>query len=186
MNRVHLEYLASDAWAERLRADLLPWINRVAALGDDVLEIGPGPGLTTDILRERTASVTAVEIDPALASALAGRLAGTNVTVIAGDAAVVDLPAGRFSAATCFSVLHHVPTVEEQDVVLARIRSLLQPGAALYAVDTRDVEFIRDVHEDDVFNPLDEATLVDRLRGAGFTEVDLDIDEYELRFVART
>ena len=183
---MHLEYLASDAWAERLRADLLPWIDRVADLGDDVLEIGPGPGLTTDILRERTPSVTAVEIDPDLAAALTARLACTNVTVIAGDASVVDLPDGRFSAATCFSVLHHVPTVEEQDRVLARIRSLLRPGSALYAVDTRDIEFIRDVHEDDVFNPLDESTLADRLHRAGFTDVDLDIGEYELRFVART
>jgi SAM-dependent methyltransferase len=185
MNRLHLDYLASDAWADRLRADLLPWIDRVAALGDDVLEVGPGPGLTTDILRERTARVTAVEIDPQLATALADRLAGTNVTVIGGDAAVVDLPDGRFSAATCFSVLHHVPTIEEQDRVLARIRALLQPGASLYAVDTRDLDVIRDVHEDDVFNPLDETTLVDRLHEAGFADVDLDIGEYELRFVAR-
>jgi SAM-dependent methyltransferase len=185
MNRVHLDYLASGAWADRLRADLIPWIDRVAALGDDVLEVGPGPGLTTDILRERTASVTAVEIDPDLAAALAERLAGTNVTVIAGDAAAVDLPDGRFTAATCFSVLHHVPTVEEQDAVLARIRSLLQPGAALYAVDIRDVDFLRDVHEDDVYNPLGESTLVDRLHRAGFADVDLDIAEYELRFVAR-
>ena len=66
MNRTHLEYLASDAWAQRLTTDLIPWIERVATLGDDVLEIGPGPGLTTDILRSRAAHVTAVEIDAAM------------------------------------------------------------------------------------------------------------------------
>jgi SAM-dependent methyltransferase len=186
MNRTHLDYLASDLWAERLREDLVPWITEVADLGDDVLEIGPGPGLTTDIVRARTDRVTAVEVDPDLGAALAERLSGTNVDVLVGDAAEVDLPAGRFTAATCFSVLHHVPTVEHQDRLLERIRSLLRPGAALFAVDSRDLEFIREAHEDDVFNPLDETTLVDRLRGAGFAEVDLEVGEYELRFVART
>ena len=186
MNRTHLDYLASDLWAERLREDLLPWITAVADLGDDVLEIGPGPGLTTDIVRSMTERVTAVEIDPALGAALAERLADTNVDVLVGDAADLDLPAGRFSAATCFSVLHHVPTVEHQDRLLERIRTRLRPGAALFAVDSRDLSFIRDAHDDDVFNPLDESTLVDRLGGVGFAEVDLEIGEYELRFVART
>jgi SAM-dependent methyltransferase len=185
MNRAHLDYLASDLWAERLREDLVPWITAVADLGDDVLEVGPGPGLTTDIVRERAAHVTAVEVDPDLAAALTERLAGTNVEVLTGDAAEVDLPAGRFTAATCFSVLHHVPTPAHQDRVLARIASLLRPGAALFAVDTRDLDWLREAHADDTFNPLDETTLVDRLRAAGFADVDLEVGEYELRFVAR-
>jgi SAM-dependent methyltransferase len=186
MNRTHLDYLASDLWKERLEADLVPWIEQVADLGDDVLEIGPGPGLTTDILRTRTRHLTAVELDDDLAAALAARLAGTNVDVVHADAATVDLPAGRFSAATCFSMLHHVPTTGLQDDVLASIRRLLRPGAALFAVDTRDVDFLRDVHEDDTFVPLDEHTLADRLSTAGFTDCDIEVGEYELRFVART
>ena len=47
-------------------------------LGDDVLEIGPGPGLTTDLLRVDLVKLTAIELDPALASALSDRLTGTN------------------------------------------------------------------------------------------------------------
>jgi len=35
---------------------------------DDVSEIGPGPGFTTDVLRQRVAHLTAVEIDDVLAS----------------------------------------------------------------------------------------------------------------------
>ena len=185
MNRTHLDYLASDLWAERLRTDLIPWIDAVADLGDDVLEIGPGPGLTTDIVRARTAHVTAVEVDPDLAAALTERLAGTNVDVIEGDAAELDLPDGRFTAATCFSVLHHVPTVEHQDRVLASIARRLRPGAALFAVDARDLDWLRDAHDDDTFVPLDPATLDDRLHAAGFADVDLDVGEFELRFVAR-
>ena len=58
-------------------------------LGNDVVEVGPGPGFTTDVLRTRTDRLTAVEIDRALADALAARLAGTNVEVICGDGALV-------------------------------------------------------------------------------------------------
>lgn len=63
----HLAFLASDAWAQMLRSDLLPWLTHEADLGDDVLEIGPGPGRTTDLLRERAAHVTALELDERLA-----------------------------------------------------------------------------------------------------------------------
>jgi SAM-dependent methyltransferase len=185
MNRAHLEFLASPAWADRLETELLPWIERVADLGDDVLEIGPGPGLTTDILRQRTARVTAVEIDAALAGALARRLHGTNVDVIRGDAADTGLLACRFSAATAFSMLHHVPSAREQDRILAEIFRLLRPGAALLATDSRDLDPIRDYHEDDVFVPLSEDTLVSRLHTAGFSDVDVEIRDYEIRFTAR-
>jgi hypothetical protein len=53
VNQTHLEYLASEQWAETLKIELLPWIDRVGSLGDEVLEIGPGPGRSTDLLRER-------------------------------------------------------------------------------------------------------------------------------------
>ncbi len=186
MNQAHLDYLASDLWRERLETDPGPGIAPVPALGEDVVEIGPGPGLTTDILRTRAASVTAVELDRELANGLAARLTGMNVTVLHADAATVDLEPSRFSAATCFSMLHHVPSKEQQDDVLAAIRRLLRPGAALFAVDTRDIDFIREAHEDDIFVPLDEHVLIDRLLAAGFTDCDLEVGDYELRFVART
>ena len=184
MNEQHLTYLASPEWAARLRADLLPWIERVAVLGDDVLEIGPGPGLTTDILRERAAQVTAVEIDGALAAALRERLADTNVEVVQGDAAALELPDTRYTAATCFSVLHHVPTPEYQDRVLAEILRVLRPGAGLFATDARDLDPIRQGHDGDTFVPLPVQELPQRLERIGFTDVDLEIGDYEIRFAA--
>ena len=102
MNENHLTFLASPAWAEQLSREVLPWIASAGELGDDVIEIGPGPGLSTDLLRERVAHVTAVEVDEQLASALKERLAGTNVDVLCGDGAATGLPADRFSAATAF------------------------------------------------------------------------------------
>jgi 16S rRNA (adenine1518-N6/adenine1519-N6)-dimethyltransferase len=57
---------------------------------DRVLEIGPGTGNLTRVLSERTGTVFAIEVDPALASSLEGRF--MNVVVIRGDALKVPLP----------------------------------------------------------------------------------------------
>src|SRR5437660_570342 len=112
MNELHLQFLSSPDWARMLESDLLPWVEAAGDLGDDVLEVGPGPGLTTDLLRRRVARLTAVELDPTLAAPLKDRLAGTNVEVLCADATASGLEAAQFSAATCFSMLHHMPSVE--------------------------------------------------------------------------
>lgn len=67
--------LASPAWAEQLERDVLPWIQGAGDLGKRILEIGPGPGLSTDLFRMRVPHVTAVEVDPGLAAQLGARLA---------------------------------------------------------------------------------------------------------------
>jgi SAM-dependent methyltransferase len=173
MNSTHLEYLASSEWADRLRTDLLPWLESIIQLGDDVLEIGPGPGLTTDLLRHRVTAVTAVEIDADLAAALKSRLAGTNVEVIWGDGTELPLPDDRFSAATCFAMLHHMPSPGAQDQLFGELHRVLRPGGSFVATDSLDTERIRQAHIDDTYVPLDPATLESRLRTAGFDEITL-------------
>jgi len=184
MNQLHLQFLASPEWAARLESDLLPWIERVATLGDDVLEVGPGPGMTTDILRHRAPRVTAVELDAALAESLAARLSGSNVDVHRGDARALPFASDRFSSATCFSVMHHVPTAESQDRVLAEVLRVLRPGAGFFATDARDTPLLRQAHHDDTFVPLPTDTLVERLERIGFVDVKLELTEYELRLSA--
>src|SRR5581483_728781 len=76
MNKQHLDFCSSDEWAESLRRYIIP----------GALEVVPGPGRTTDLLRTMAPQLTAVEIDPDLADALAQRMAGTNVTVVRADA----------------------------------------------------------------------------------------------------
>ena len=43
---------------------IIPWVLDGIDLGDDVLEVGPGPGLTTDVLVTMVPRLTAVETDP--------------------------------------------------------------------------------------------------------------------------
>jgi SAM-dependent methyltransferase len=184
MNESHLRALASPMRAQMLENDVFPWVDSVADLGDDVLEVGPGPGLTTDLLRQRAARVTAVEIDPALAVALRERLAGTNVEVINASASETGLAGGRFSAVACFAALHHVPTADEQDQIFREMFRVLRPGAALVASDSYDNERMWEAHAGDLFVPLDLETLADRLGAAGFTGVGIERGEYEVWFHA--
>jgi 16S rRNA (adenine1518-N6/adenine1519-N6)-dimethyltransferase len=59
---------------------------------DDVLEIGPGPGVLTAALAARVRSVTAVEVDARMVALLGETLADhKNVQVIHADALKVDL-----------------------------------------------------------------------------------------------
>jgi 16S rRNA (adenine1518-N6/adenine1519-N6)-dimethyltransferase len=59
---------------------------------DDVLEVGPGPGVLTAQLAERARSVTAVEVDERMVAVLQDTLAGRdNVRIVRADALEVDL-----------------------------------------------------------------------------------------------
>ena len=125
MNDAHLRICASPEWAAFVESELLPWVLREQDLGDEVLEVGPGPGLTTDVLRRQVPRLTAVEIDERLARSLAG----TNVTVLHADATALPFEDGQFSAATLFTMLHHVPSAARQDRMLAELRRVLRPTA---------------------------------------------------------
>jgi SAM-dependent methyltransferase len=184
MNEMHLEFLASPDWAKWLDEKLVPWLDDLD-LGDDLLEIGPGPGLTTDLLRQRTSHLTAVELDDDLYAALAARMAGTNVEVVHGDASDTGLAADRFSAAACFAMLHHVPSAEKQIDVFAEVQRVLRPGGLFVGTDSVDSDALREFHVDDVFVPIPPDELGDRLEAVGFQSVHVDVGDFELRFAAK-
>jgi SAM-dependent methyltransferase len=184
MNEFHFQFLASPEWAAMLEADLLPWISGVD-LGDDVLEVGPGPGLTTDLLRKRTPRLTCVEVDEALAEGLTKRLLGTNVEVIHADAVNSGLDQGRFSAATCFGMLHHLPTPDHQDQLFREIYRMLRPAALFLGTDGLDDDRTRQAHLDDVFVPIDPFGLANRLEETGFVDVRVDVRQFDFRFRAK-
>lgn len=64
----------------------------------EILEIGPGPGLTTDWLQRYYKDITCLEVDPVLARSLRKRIANANVNVQLGDATGMPFPEARFSA----------------------------------------------------------------------------------------
>jgi SAM-dependent methyltransferase len=185
MNEGHLQYLASPEWAKAVEDELLPWVEAAGDLGDEVLEIGPGPGITTDLLRKRVRKVTAVEVDPSLGEPLRERLAGTNVDVVVADALQAGLPEEHFSAAACFSVLHHMASVDQQDRLFAELHRVLRPGGIFVGQDSLDLDMIRLGHADDTFTPVDPDQLGVRLGLVGFGETTIDLLGYHFRFCSR-
>jgi 16S rRNA (adenine1518-N6/adenine1519-N6)-dimethyltransferase len=87
---------AATSLGQRFLVDrsVLAAIVDAAELGaaDDVLEVGPGPGVLTRALAARARSVTAVEVDARLVRVLAETLADRpNARVVHADALAVDL-----------------------------------------------------------------------------------------------
>jgi ubiquinone/menaquinone biosynthesis C-methylase UbiE len=184
MNKEHLEYCSSDEWAEAVRRWIIPGALQHVELGDDVLEVGPGPGRTTDILREMTTRLTAVEIDAALAQALSTRLASTNVEVVHADATELPFPDRRFTAAVSFIMLHHVPSPAEQDRLLASVARVIRRGGIFAGVDSLDTAEFRAMHDGDICVPIEPDGFADRLTRAGFSDVHVDVNPYVVQFRA--
>jgi SAM-dependent methyltransferase len=184
MNGIHRWICRSAYWRKTLEETILPWVLSGVELGEEVLEIGPGPGLTTDLLRPRIGRMTALEIDPGLACSLAARLHGSNVTVIRGDATAMPFEDVRFSGAVSFTMLHHVPSPALQDKLLREVRRVLRPGGTFAGVDSRQSLFMRLVHIRDTLVPVSPDTFGARLEAAGFQDVLIETNDRAFRFYA--
>jgi SAM-dependent methyltransferase len=185
MNTIHRYYCRSATWRRTVRERLMPWVLSGVDLGADVLEVGPGPGLTTDVLAERAGHLTCVEKDPALAASLARRRGSAQVEVVEGDATDLPFPDGRFSGAVSCTMLHHVPSPSLQDRLLAEVARVLAPGAWLVGSDSTVSLLFRLAHWGDTMVLVDPDTLGGRLERAGFTDVRIERVERAFRFQAR-
>lgn len=185
MNEAH-QLCGSDEWRQMIRDVILPWAIGDERLGDDVLEVGPGYGATTDVLSGSVAALTAVEIDTELAALLVERFADTpSVQIVNADATRLDYPDARFTGAACFTMLHHVDPAQRQDQLFAEIARVLRPGAVLVASDSLASEPLADMHQGDTYNPVDPGTLPARLEAAGFRDVEVRTNEFGWAAVAR-
>lgn len=184
MNQFHRWICGSGYWKRKLEGSVLPWVLGDFEFGENVLEVGPGPGLTTDLLRLRFDRLTAVEIDSRLAESLARRLRGTNVEVIEGDASTLPFRDGSFSGAVCFTMLHHVESAELQDRLLREVCRVIRPGAVFAGVDSLSNWQMQLLHIWDTLVPVDPSTMAVRLEAAGFARVSIAVDGRAFRFSA--
>jgi SAM-dependent methyltransferase len=183
MNLLHRRICRSDRWAAAMHERVLPWACRAVPLDGDVLEIGPGYGVTTRWLLAGGGRLTAVEVDPDLAAALRAQF-GDRVDVRTGDGADLPFPDSSFDAVVCFTMLHHVPSPQQQDRLFAEARRVLRPGGVFAGSDSRTSLLFRLLHVGDTLVAVDPATLPDRLRAAGFADVTVDAAPRALRFRA--
>jgi ubiquinone/menaquinone biosynthesis C-methylase UbiE len=182
MNAFHRRFCASPDWANFVEGTLLPWGLDGVELGDDVLEIGPGFGVTTRLLASQVPRLTALEVDGGFAERLRATTHAT-VEVVSGDGAAMPFPDNRFSAVVCFTMLHHVPSSTLQDRLFAQSCRVLRPGGVFAGTDSQSSWRFRLIHLFDTMVVVDPKTLPERLRAAGLTGVHVDVDQ-SVRFRA--
>jgi len=185
MNRFHRWYCRSAIWKKGLGQKILPWALDGVELGQNILEVGPGPGLTTDLLRHRFERITSIEIDRMLAASLKQRMKDTNVTVVEGDATAMPFEERSFSGAVSFTMLHHVPSPELQDQLLREVYRVLRPGGMFAGTDSAWSRAFQLIHLFDTMVVVDPNTFGRRLEAAGFKEVNIKQARGIFRFRAR-
>jgi SAM-dependent methyltransferase len=184
VNRFHMWYCRSARWTRSVEQRLLPWVLSDVDLGSSVLELGPGPGVTTRVLAPRVPSLTALELDPTLAAGLRST-APPNVTVVEGDATAMSLPDNAFSAVVCFTMLHHLPSATAQDALFAEAFRVLRPGGVFIGSDSRLSLRMRLYHVADTMTIIPLEQFAPRLSAAGFTDVSVGTSPRSNRFRAR-
>jgi len=166
-----------------MRDEVVTYITAHADLGESMLEIGPGPGASTEWLRHEVKRLVAVELDGLSAAGLAERFAGTNVEVVVGDATGLAYPDGSFDSVGCFTMLHHVPTTQLQNAILAEALRVLRPDGVLVASDSLPSDGLHGFHVDDTCNPIDPGSLIARLQAIGFDRITVVVEDI-LKFIA--
>jgi ubiquinone/menaquinone biosynthesis C-methylase UbiE len=184
MNKNHAEVCGSPEWAAYIQEEILPSLTQHADLGDEMLEIGPGPGAATEWLRDKVKKLTVIEIDETAASRLAEAYAGSNVEVVTGDATNLSYPDASFDSVGSFTMLHHVPTAALQNKIVAEAFRVLRPGGVLIASDSVASNGLHDFHADDTYNPIEPGTVITRLQTIGFGSLIVMVDD-RLQIVAR-
>jgi len=185
MNRLHAVICSSGRWRQIVERELLPWGLRDAELGDDVLEIGPGFGATTRVLTKRAPALTVLELDERYCERLRRELAEA-VTIVQGDATAMPFTDGRFSAVVCFTMLHHLPSSQAQNQLLAEVERVLRPGGLFAGTDSLGQGLLfRLLHIGDTLVPVAPDGLADRLHNAGLAETVVSRSASSFRFRAR-
>lgn len=145
-------------------------------LGAELIEVGPGPGASTDWLRHRVDRLVAVELDSGAAKRLSERFRDGDVEVLQADATALPFPESSFDSAASLTMLHHIPTAPLQNRLLTELLRVLRPGGILIGSDSRPSDDLHHFHEGDVYNPVEPALLFARLEALGFERVTVSTE----------
>ena len=184
MNRIHKIYCRSGRWRHHLDS-LMPWaLDGVRLERANVVELGSGPGLTTEWLRQRVGTLRAVEYDEHDATTLGARL--PDVRVHHADATDLPFEDASFDAVVCFTMLHHLPTAGLQDQLFVEARRVLRPGGVFAGSDSRWGPLFALAHLGDDLCLVDPDHLPRRLENLGFVGPSVAMRRGAFRFRART
>jgi len=83
------------------------------------------------------------------------------------------------------TMLHHVPSVDLQNRVLAEVARVLCPGAVFVGYDRIFRSRFDLTHLFDTKVPVHPESLDRRLRWAGFEKIEVEARQHDFRFMAR-
>jgi SAM-dependent methyltransferase len=185
VNKAHAVLCSSGWWARTVERELLPWGLADLNLGEDVLEIGPGFGATTRVLARRPGSLTVLELSEGYCKRL-GQTLDDDVRIVQADATDMPFADDRFSGVVCFTMLHHVPSCELQDRLLAEAARVLRPGSVFAGTDSLGTgRVFKLLHVGDTLVPVSPDGLPARLERVGLVEPTVQTGGRSFRFHAR-
>ena len=185
MNFLHRWYCRSKRWRKIVESEIVPWALEGIDFGRNILEVGPGPGLTTDVLRRRYEKMTCLEIDSKLAESLRKRMERSNVTVLHGDGAEMPFEDGSFTGAVSFTMLHHMASASLQDRLFREVFRVLAPGGVFAGTDSLWSRRMVWFHLGDTMRLIDPAGLPARLQAAGFEDARVELGDGRFKFSTR-
>lgn len=179
LNRIEKAFITSRPWAEAQRRYAAPLLRRLGADldGKQVLEVGCGPGVGTDLLLTTFGAqrVQAIDLDPDMVLRARRRLArfsAPRVNVAQGDALALPAADGSVDAVAEFAIFHHVP---DWRAAVAEVVRVLRPGGLFvyaevtkHALDRLSYRLLFDHPRRDRFTA---AQFTDHLAGSGLTPV---------------
>ncbi len=184
MNEQHETLCRSPEWATLLQDEIIAPLVSDLELGDELLELGPGPGASTEWLRHRVEHLVALEVDPEAAALLQAAYDASNVEVVVGDCTEIPFAESSFDSVASFTMLHHLPSPAAQHATLAEAFRVLRPGGVLVGADSLASTELHDFHVGDTYNPIDPARLLVALQLLGYDAITISVG-CDLRFTAR-
>jgi len=111
---------------------------------------------------------------------------GDSATVVQGDATRLPFQDGRFSAAVCFTMLHHIPSMQLQGQAFSEVARVLKPGGTFAGTDSVGTgPLFKLIHVGDTLNLIDPDRLPQRLSAAGLAYPTVERGGRSIRFRAR-
>ncbi|HQR05621.1 MAG TPA: class I SAM-dependent methyltransferase, partial [Gemmatales bacterium] len=174
MNWIHRKVCRSGWWQRYVEEELLPWVLRDTHSGEDALEVGPGPGLTTAILAKQLEKLTVLEIDPRLAESLRVNERLSGIEVVEGDATKMPFVTDRFTSVFSFTMLHHIPSTTLQDEMLRESFRVLRPEGYFLGSDSLWSPLFGLAHIGDTMVLVKPDEFSQRLARSGFIDIQIE------------
>lgn len=183
MNANH-SLCATQAWSEHMRDEVITYMAPHVDLGESMLEIGPGPGASTEWLRHDVKRLVPVELEsrrrPASFGGTRGRTSRWWLGTPPGPS-IQRGPSTRSAASRCF-IMWRPPGFRTPSSPRPALGALRTSGV-LVASDSLPSDGLHGFHVDDTCNPIDPGSLIARLQAIGFDRITIVVADI-LKFIA--